>query len=117
MSLTWELSAPRIAAGSGLPLRAIPPALRRGQRPTAQQCQARGVAGLDFTRAPLMYVTSSAMSASSSGASRDGGMSVRRRASSIPQMTAVAFSTRLYRLAAVVRSRTVANGDSGSYRA
>jgi hypothetical protein len=37
---------------------------------------------------------------------------VRSAISSVFQMTAVAFSIRLYRLAAVVRSRTAANGDS-----
>jgi hypothetical protein len=38
--------------------------------------------------------------------------SLRSAISSVFQMTAVAFSTRLNRLAAVVRSRTAANGDS-----
>ena len=68
------------------------------------------VAGLRFTRTPLTYVTPSATSASSSGAS--SRRNVRFAMSSVFQMTAVAFSTRLNRLAAVVRRRTAAKGDS-----
>jgi hypothetical protein len=76
----------------------------------AQAAAFSTVAGLGFTRTPLMYVTPSATSASNSGAS--SRRTVRSAIRSVFQMTAVAFSTRLNRLAAVVRSRTAANGDS-----
>lgn len=63
-----------------------------------------------LTRMPFTYVAPSATSERSSGAS-----SLRKlfsATSSVFQITAVAFFTFLKRLAAPVRSRTVANGDS-----
>src|SRR5438093_8443335 len=65
---------------------------------------------LGLTRTPSTYSTPSATSGRSSGA-----LSFRKVCSAISkvfQMTAVAFATFLNRFAAVVRSRTAANGDS-----
>ena len=62
-----------------------------------------------ITRTPLPLATS----ASNSGAS--SRRKVFSAISSVFQITAVAFSTFLNRLAAAVRSRTAANGDSTGF--
>jgi hypothetical protein len=61
-------------------------------------------------RTPLTWMRPLATPASSSGASRR--RNVRSAISSVFQITAVAFSTFLYRFAAAVRKRTAAKGDS-----
>ncbi len=64
-------------------------------------------------RTPLTYMAPLATSASNSGASRR--RNVFSAMSSVFQITAVAFSTFLNRLAAAVRSRTAAKGDSTGF--
>ena len=95
-------------------------ALAAAARPCQEVCKraqaaafSSAVGWLGFTRTPLTYVTPSATSARSSGAS--SRRNVRSAISSVFQMTAVAFSTFLYRFAALVRKRTAANGDSTGF--
>ncbi len=86
------------------------PAVTLPQRSCQEVCkrdQAAAFAWARFSRTPSTYTTPSATSGKRGASSRK----LCSATTSVLQMTAVAFSTFLNRLAAAVRSRTAANGD------